>query len=131
MSDDVLHIVQIIESILEKHTDIKGGSAYFVAGEICAEIQPTIRAAILEIAKTDVVDCPQILTIALENEKMKEMIETIMTMHWDMFACLCWICEEGRKLDCHPREKYLKINKEKVIIEQPTVYSRNKNGAQK
>lgn len=50
-----------------------------------------------------------------EKEKMKEIIETIMTQHWDMFACPCWICEEGRKLKCHPRSKYL--NKRNTFVE--------------
>jgi len=36
----------------------------------------------------------------------QEIIERIMTTHWDMFACPCWICEEGRKLGFRPREGY-------------------------
>ena len=50
----------------------------------------------------------------LENKKMKEIIEIIMTKHWDIFACRCWICKEGRELGCRPREKYLKTDREDV-----------------
>ena len=36
----------------------------------------------------------------------QEIIERIMTTHWDLAACPCWICEAGRKLGYHPREGY-------------------------
>ena len=36
-----------------------------------------------------------------------EIIERIMTAHWDMAACHCWICIEGRRLGCGPRDRYL------------------------
>ena len=38
---------------------------------------------------------------------LKEIIERIMTMHWDMKACCCWVCEAGRKAGCHANESYL------------------------
>ncbi len=62
------------------------------------------------------------------KEKMKEIIETIMTMHWDMDACRCWVCDEGRELDCHPISKYLKTDKEMVTIAQTKVCERDLNG---
>ncbi len=37
----------------------------------------------------------------------KEIVERIMTQHWDMAACDCWICKEGRKAGCAPRDEYL------------------------
>ena len=37
----------------------------------------------------------------------KEIVERIMTKHWDMAACKCWVCREGRKAGCHPIDQYL------------------------
>lgn len=36
-----------------------------------------------------------------------EIIERIMTMHWDMAACPCWVCRAGRDAGMRPRDKYL------------------------
>ena len=36
----------------------------------------------------------------------REIVEIIMTQHWDMAACQCWVCEEGRKVGCRPRDCY-------------------------
>ena len=35
-----------------------------------------------------------------------EIVERIMTQHWDMAACQCWVCQEGHKADCRPRVEY-------------------------
>lgn len=40
-------------------------------------------------------------------EELKAITERIMTQHWDMSCCRCWVCVEGRKLGCRPRETYL------------------------
>lgn len=37
----------------------------------------------------------------------KEIIERIMTQHWDMVACHCWICDAGRELGYETKEEYL------------------------
>lgn len=52
---------------------------------------------------------------------MKEIIETIMSIHWDMEACNCWVCIEGRKLKCYPRPIYLKTDRKMVTIEQEDI----------
>ena len=36
----------------------------------------------------------------------QEIVERIMTQHWDMAACQCWVCMAGREAGCHPREGY-------------------------
>lgn len=36
-----------------------------------------------------------------------EIVERIMTHHWDLTACQCWICEAGRALGFSAREEYL------------------------
>ena len=41
-----------------------------------------------------------------ENEKVKEIVERIMTQHWDMAACRCWVCVLGREAGCRAREGY-------------------------
>lgn len=34
---------------------------------------------------------------------LQRLVETIMTAHWDMAACQCWICTRGRAIGCRPR----------------------------
>ena len=41
-----------------------------------------------------------------EKDEIQEIIERIMTQHWDMAACQCWVCRAGRKAGCQPREGY-------------------------
>ena len=36
----------------------------------------------------------------------EELIERIMTEHWDMDACWCRLCREARALGLRPRETY-------------------------
>ena len=38
----------------------------------------------------------------------EEIIERIMTDHWDMAACPCWVCVEGRANGLHPQGRYLR-----------------------
>lgn len=51
----------------------------------------------------------------------KEIVERIMTQHWDLKACECWICEAGRLLSYAARVKYLQRNSKvkvgSVIVE--------------
>ncbi len=42
------------------------------------------------------------------NEKLAVIIERIITQHWDLKACNCWVCEAGREAGCRPREEHLK-----------------------
>ena len=42
-------------------------------------------------------------TAEAERETAHEMIERVMTDHWDMAACRCWFCRMGRDLGCRPR----------------------------
>lgn len=52
----------------------------------------------------------------------KEIVERIMTQHWDMAVCRCWVCEEGRKAGCRPIEEYLsyesKLKVGRVTVER-------------
>lgn len=41
------------------------------------------------------------------DEQATVIVEIIMSQHWDMVACQCWICVEGRKAGCRPRDRYL------------------------
>ena len=36
-----------------------------------------------------------------------EVVERIMSWHWDMQACDCWVCHLGRRIGLRPREEYL------------------------
>lgn len=35
------------------------------------------------------------------------IVEQIMTQHWDLKACECWVCKAGRDAGCRPRDQYL------------------------
>lgn len=55
----------------------------------------------------------------------QEIVERIMTMHWDMAACQCWVCQEGRKAGCRPINIYNRghhsnrnLNLKHVTVEQ-------------
>ena len=37
----------------------------------------------------------------------QEIIERIMTMHWDLGMWRCWICNAGRQLGFGPCDEYL------------------------
>ena len=37
----------------------------------------------------------------------REIVERIMTCHWDTEACRCWICTAGRELGFGSFDKYL------------------------
>lgn len=39
-------------------------------------------------------------------EPFREIIERIMTAHWDLPSCRCWVCTAGREAGCRPREEY-------------------------
>lgn len=47
----------------------------------------------------------------------QEIVERILTQHWDMAACRCWICEAGREAGCRPREQYLPRTEKLVTVE--------------
>ena len=37
----------------------------------------------------------------------KDIVEKIMTQHWDIAACQCWICKHGREMGLRPRKKHM------------------------
>lgn len=41
------------------------------------------------------------------NHTEQELIEQLMTMHWDMAMCLCGACEYGRSKGYAPRSIYM------------------------
>lgn len=45
---------------------------------------------------------------ATKIDLLTTIVEIVMTQHWDMIACPCWICRLGREADCHPREEHLR-----------------------
>ena len=45
----------------------------------------------------------------------QEIIERIMSHHWDLTACDCWICQEGRKLGFGAREEYLEHKSKEAV----------------
>ncbi len=69
-----------------------------------------------ECGKLDIVDhnhgfvCDSCKIRIQETSKLEsciEIIERIMSAHWDMIACRCWVCTKGRELGCTPRDIYL------------------------
>ena len=68
----------------------------------------------------------------MENNMPKtaqQIIETIMTQHWDLAACKCWICEAGRKLDFAPRIAYLPSHEGAVLAHVTVVTNNDKRKA--
>ena len=47
----------------------------------------------------------------------KDIVEQIMTQHWDMKSCDCWVCVDGRKAGLRPRETHLKNKQPEVRVE--------------
>jgi hypothetical protein len=43
---------------------------------------------------------------------MQSIIERVMTLHWDMAACRCWVCVAGRSVGCRPQPQYLQSRDE-------------------
>lgn len=60
--------------------------------------------------------------LTAENASLRPIVERIMTQHWDMAACCCWVCNEGRAAGCRPRDQYLAFKhpdekRERVTVE--------------
>lgn len=36
-----------------------------------------------------------------------EIVERIMSAHWDLAACPCWVCKAGREIGLSSKEGYL------------------------
>jgi hypothetical protein len=52
------------------------------------------------------IDAEELLAAVRDVDPLVAIVERIMTQHWDMAACMCWVCEEGRVAGCRPREMY-------------------------
>lgn len=46
-------------------------------------------------------------SLRLKLTALTAMVERQMTEHWDIDACQCWFCREGRAAGCRPRGEYL------------------------
>lgn len=49
----------------------------------------------------------------------QEIVERIMSAHWDLASCPCWVCQAGYKLGFAAREGYLPHkngNREKYVV---------------
>lgn len=49
----------------------------------------------------------------------REIIERVMTQHWDMAACRCWICTAGNAIGCRPRDQYIEHHAD--VVRMPKV----------
>ena len=57
-----------------------------------------------------------------EASALRAVIERVMTQHWDLAACTCWVCEEGQAAGARPRDRYLNHKgdpRPRVTVEQP------------
>lgn len=50
----------------------------------------------------------------------QEIVERIMTHHWDLTACRCWICDAGRALGYRPQDIYLHHRSEVKVAHVPS-----------
>lgn len=46
-----------------------------------------------------------------------DIVERIMTQHWDLASCWCWVCQSGRAVGCRPREQFLRDQYPHVDVE--------------
>jgi hypothetical protein len=46
----------------------------------------------------------------------EEILERIMTQHWDMKACDCWVCTAARANGLRPKEQYLYQKQPRVRV---------------
>lgn len=62
----------------------------------------------------------------------QELIEHVMTEHWDMIACQCRFCREARKLGFRPRDGYPTNPKVSILkcIDNGVGYEGEKMGIQ-
>jgi hypothetical protein len=59
-------------------------------------------------------------TLEMDDEQVTgvvDIVERIMTQHWDLAACQCWVCQSGREFGCRPRDAFLRNNYPRVHIE--------------
>lgn len=47
-----------------------------------------------------------------------EIVEQIMTQHWDMKSCDCWVCHTGREAGLSPKETHLKTRYPTVLVDE-------------
>jgi hypothetical protein len=52
-------------------------------------------------------------TLKVANHQ--ELVERVMTEHWDIGACPCTFCQQGRLLGCKPRYCYPTIPKVSIL----------------
>jgi hypothetical protein len=52
----------------------------------------------------------------------QQIIEIIMTQHWDLKMCDCWVCRAGRELGYAPRETYLYLKLPHLIFADRSAY---------
>jgi len=45
----------------------------------------------------------------MDTDKLtaKDIVEQIMTQHWDLIACHCWVCQAGRRTGIGPVKEHL------------------------
>ncbi len=48
-----------------------------------------------------------------------DIVMQIMTMHWDMAACRCWICVAGRAAGCYPSSDFQGWRGKRGYVEEP------------
>lgn len=52
----------------------------------------------------------------MKDSGLKVLVDKIMTQHWDLAACRCWICEAGREAGCGPKNEYLHLSLARVKV---------------
>ncbi len=50
---------------------------------------------------------------------VSDIVSVIMTQHWDMAACPCWICKAGRAAGLYPTEDFTDWRKRGYAYMEP------------
>jgi len=48
-------------------------------------------------------------------EVPEDIVEQIMSQHWDMKTCECWVCKHGYALGLYPQDKHMRYKMEKPL----------------
>ena len=51
-----------------------------------------------------------------------QIVEQIMSMHWDLAVCRCWVCVAGREIGLRPREELLSAARR--ALDEPMLHIR-------
>jgi hypothetical protein len=50
----------------------------------------------------------------------RDIVLQIMSQHWDLKACECWVCVQGYRLGCRTMDRHLRYKMDPEVARQLT-----------